>query len=256
MIQHVSPYEQEPRVVLPVDMHGIAETALHGAGVAGPEGWRGRLAGLGAVLGFGAERRGASPETRATNLVARAERVLVGRQNLAPLAERKSMSCGLVTDVFRYYTQDDAARFGYDAKAETFQLADLHAAAQGLAPSDPELYTQLEGGGFEGPFRHAMNILAVGGGKRAKRFLVDLSFGQFVARGGKPAISFRNRGMAFKLLERGFVPLTNKNLREYLRITTTAKDPSYTQMTTTDLFAQGTPLGYDGQRDFEPAWGL
>lgn len=248
--------EQEPPVVLPADTLGIAETALHGAGVEGAEGWRNRLRGLGAVLGFGAEKRDASPEARAASLVARAERVLVSHRGLAPLSERTSMSCGHVTDVFRYYTDVDSAQSGYAAKAETFQLADIHAAAQGLAPSDPKLYATVGGGRFAGPFRHAMNILTVGEGKAAKKFLVDLSFGQFVAQGGKPQISFRNGGIASTLLERGFVSLTKKNLQEYLSITTDLKDSKYIKQVGIDLLSRVTPLGYDGKRDFDPSWGL
>jgi hypothetical protein len=113
---------------------------------------------------------------------------------------------------------------------------DLHAAA---------------GGERDNAFQHGFNIITVGN----QSYLVDLTFPQFLGDSGTIQWGPKDRGyqnyssgvsnenpLAQELVTHGFVPLTDANLQEYLRITSLAEDRSYVANMNVELLREITPL--------------
>lgn len=191
-------------------------------------------------------------ERKLRRIISRAERVNTGTFGRLPLSERTTNSCGLVTDVFKYCLEDEAKRGGNAGwTANTYQLIDIHLAAAGVeSPSDPRYDTILVDA-----FQHGINVAKIDD----KRYLVDLSFGQFALPNGKGSrVKNPQSKVAMALMTRGYVPLTNDNLREYLSLTT-LNDHDYTTSVTVDVLDKVEPLyanGFDGPRpELHPAIG-
>jgi hypothetical protein len=157
-----------------------------------------------------------------------------------PRDQRKFGDCNSVPDILAGIAADEHERNGLQAEVKLFQLENLHTAAGGF--------------GLEA-FRHGFNTINISD----QSFLVDLTFGQFLGTsgnleagpkmGGKFADMKRlssgapnDTPFVQEIIAKGYVPLTDDNLREYVRITSMAKDKSYSENVTTELLDIVRPL--------------
>ena len=170
------------------------------------------------------------------------------------VTSRKSRSwgeCNVVPDFFSFVAQDEARRKGYDIEVRIYQLMDLQEAA-GAKRSES--------------FQHGFNTVTIGD----ESFLVDLSFSQFNADDGYlrhgpvwPGVTRETSGtktdnaLARAITEHGFVPLTDGNLQEYLRITSTAADKEQSKNLSVADLKGIRPLPMDlVNREIEQDFGL
>lgn len=138
-------------------------------------------------------------------------------------AERQWGDCNIAPDIFSFVANDESKRQGFTADARQYQLLDLHEAA---------------GGPKNKAFQHGFNTISIGG----EAFLVDLTFAQFQGDNGYlSAVNEQyssgvenNNHLATELVDKGYAPLTDTNLQEYLRITSLSSDKQYC----TDMTAQ------------------
>lgn len=100
-------------------------------------------------------------------------------------------------------------------------------------------------------FGHDFSIV----GNKEEKFLVDLSYSQFLDSLGYIHVGDReskiksNHPVAQALLEKGYIRLTEENFREYLRITTLTEDPSHlSTVTLDDLNQVRSHVGIDDTR--------
>jgi hypothetical protein len=253
---------EEPPVALPADSRGVGIVAVGGTGITPPRAeaapakqtFRDRIQRLGNLLVRREQQ--SEPFKRMTSLVERTERALIHDFNRPALSVRYTRSCGLVSDVLAYCTQQEAERTGYPMEAKQYQLQDVHAAAAGVKPGDPN-YAAIH----DQAFGHGFDIVSIGD----EKFLGDLSFAQFLSAEIVPDISYAHRRelatnpLVKTLLTTGFFPLNKKNLSEYVRLTTSLRgaDASYTDAVDPAIFESIEPIPLDFERpQLHPAIGL
>lgn len=189
-----------------------------------------------------------SPEVMVTELIDRTERGLAELE-YAPREQRKHGSCNFVPDILNYCTLNDAEQRGYVVDSNMYQLQNIHMAAAGINPDDVTARRAI----YDGAFQHGFNVITIG----RQSFLIDLTFAQFRGNDGyissgrnkETDVRFNDNKLARRLVETGYVPLTNKNLREYLRLTTADRNAKYVSKATTDIFSKVHPLEPDYHED-------
>ncbi len=170
-----------------------------------------------------------TPSARLENVIERFERGWVARGNSDSRSTRMWGDCNLGPDILGYVLNDQSQRDGFDAVSKKVQLLDLHSLASGNR--------------YPEAFQHGFNLLTIDG----EKFLADVTFGQFLGEdgtlqwAGSPNFSSgvsNDNPLAVQLVEDGYVPLTNENLYEYLRITSQEKDRSYVKNINVEMLDQ------------------
>lgn len=201
-----------------------------------------------------------SPEVIAQKLIARIDQ---GLQELGvpPRDARAWGWCNFVPDAVNYCALQDGQEKGYEVEVAVYQAQDLHLmvvdkpALRSILSSpsvahnpDPESFIHdITTSYYEDPvirdvcnttFGHGFNVVEING----TPFLIDLSFSQFIGPDGMlvQAGDNKNSGissdhpLAQQLLRDGCIPLSDENLRTYMRFMCTY-EPDYLKDVTTDL---------------------
>ena len=174
-------------------------------------------------VGTPSPERFAAAEQLMSNLVERTERGLA-ELRIEPRDQRRPGSCNLIPGILMYCAHCDAQQSGYELQAQAYQVNDLHRAAARRTPAIDDERAERDS------FYHAFNVITVNG----YSFLADLTFAQFRGPDDRireqaldTSIAFSTNELAGTLVAAGYVPLTDENLREYLRITSAINDHAY-----------------------------
>lgn len=230
-----------------------------------------------------------NPEELMRSLVSRIDRGL-HELGVPARTERGWGWCNFVPDAVSYCATRDAEENGYNVKVLIFQNQDLHKTAAGKqtlagavpeilefnpespAPHPPEIQERIHAY-YDDPeiksmeksdFRHGFNVIWI----NDVPFIVDLTFSQFfmgegdtLTQGGDDLSSgvSRDDTVAQALIHTGFLPLTDENLRTYMRFLTTGPK-EYLGRTTTDLVNKVKPVRFSMERNellgkIPPAYG-
>jgi hypothetical protein len=213
------------------------------------------------------EERETSPEELIRDLTARIDRGL-NELGVPPRDERQWGWCNFVPDAVAFCAIQDAHEKGYKVQVAKYQARDLHFVAAGKpTPTDivPKGSWSTETAErdhnrmvayFEDPdvmqisdttFGHGFNIATING----SAFIMDLSFAQFMGPDGelrqggddKTTGMPNDHPLAQQLLHDGFVPLTDENLRTYMRLLSTYQ-PDYLDDVTTDLLRRTAAIPF------------
>ncbi len=142
------------------------------------------------------------------------------------IAGKRSGMCGLYTDTVTYLSRLDGL------ESHIFQVQSVHRSL---------LYNHL----YNDPDQHVFSTVS---GSDGKSFLIDLSVGQFLE---KERLDQINNPLIQQLLLKGYVPLTDQTLQEYLLFTNPKMDPNsfkhLSQVKYSDLLNPNRKLerGYD-----------
>lgn len=172
----------------------------------------------------------ASPEALISRIISPADAVF-DRFGQPREAGKRFGACGFSSDLVRRSAEKTAVT------CDNRQLISLHEALGATVGS--------------ATFQHAINILQTDGGP----YLIDISFCQFVQpetgdieqgtdlRSG----NIKDHPLGRELIEKGFLPLTDETLQEYLRMTTKTPDADYIKSASVEklLNNPSSVIGYD-----------
>lgn len=157
-----------------------------------------------------------TPEQIVAAAVSQADALFV-REGMPRIPGGRGMICGLVADVVNRVAEREGG-----IESNGYDLRNIHE-QMGVADK-------------YGTFQHEPNILRVG----SQLFVVDISFCQFLdpqtgeIRQGRfnTRIPYADNLLAQELLSKGYFPLTDESLRDYLNISSASPDRSYIQTAT------------------------
>lgn len=166
-----------------------------------------------------------TPEQRVAEVVSQADALFV-REGMPRVPGERHMICGLAADVV---TRVASKEVGLESNG--YDLRSVH--------------EQMGGSNIYDVFRHEFNILRAS----PQLYLVDIAFCQFLDPNTKEIrqsphntnISFADNPLAKELLSKGFFPLTDESLRDYLNITSASPDKSYIQTATLEKLLSVDP---------------
>ena len=192
------------------------------------------------------QERNNPPNVKLDSIIERFERGWAG-VGYEPREERRWGSCNIAPDMFMYVADEEGKKHGYSVATKKYQVLTLHE----------------EAGGKHGEsFQHAINTAVVGG----EQFLVDLTFAQFRGPDGmlqqssaKYSSGVENSNpLAVELITSGYAPLTDRNLKEYLRITSLSADKSYIDNVSIEWLGNvpDLPREFDAHEGAVPSFGL
>lgn len=184
--------------------------------------------------GIVSHEKESSPQERLIEIIDRFERGWTA-EGRSTRDQRHWGDCNMAPDIFSFVALDEGKRRGFEVMPRIYQLKDLHATA---------------GGSRDDAFQHGFNTITIGDSS----YLVDLTFPQFLGDNGKLQWGPKDKGyeryssgipndnpLAQELVTQGFVPLTDENLQEYLRITSYAEDRTYVRNMKVELLSEITP---------------
>jgi hypothetical protein len=186
------------------------------------------------------------PQVKLEHIIERFEKGWAG-MGYEPREVRRWGSCNIAPDIFMYVASDESQKNEYNVDIKKYQVLTLHE----------------EAGGKHGEsFQHAMNTAVVDG----EQFLVDLTFAQFRGPDGMLQQSSAQYSsgvenanpLAVELITNGYAPLTDGNLKEYLRITSLSADKSYIDNVSIEWLGNvpDLPREFDTHEGAVPSFGL
>lgn len=166
-----------------------------------------------------------TPEQRVAAVVSQAD-VLFVREGMPRVPGERRMICGLAADVVTRVTEREG-----ELESNGYDLRNVHEQMGVVNKYDV--------------FQHESNILRAG----SQLFMVDIAFCQFLdpntgeIRQGllNTNITFADNPLAQELLNKGYFPLTDESLRDYLNISSASPDKSYIQTATLDRLLSVDP---------------